>query len=202
MKSPAFIFDMSGVLLDFNLETIKNKVSASSDISVSKVERSWRNSKYLQSEIGRISSLSYFQYYSAQIGLTWSYEQWIKEWSQICTYNRHGIRLFNTLKSKFPVFILSNLAEYHKRAVELSFPNFWKVSCQNFLSYEMGLYKPDVQIYLTACAKIGIAPGDCYYFDDDEENVASAKRIGINAFHFCERNISHIYAALSKYELT
>jgi putative hydrolase of the HAD superfamily len=52
-----------------------------------------------------------------------------------------------------------------------------------FLSYEMGLKKPDKKIYEKAMAEIGAKPGQCLFFDDLEENLTAAKEVGLETHH-------------------
>ena len=52
-------------------------------------------------------------------------------------------------------------------------------------SAEVGLAKPDPAIYELALAKLGVAPGEAIFIDDNAENVHAAARLGIQAIH-CE----------------
>jgi hypothetical protein len=116
---------MSGVLLDFNLDVIRKKVADDSTLSLNQVCDFWRNEKYVQSELGLISSQDFFEFYSKEIELHWSYERWINEWANICSLNKNGSKLFHCLRrGGYKVCILSNLAEYHKNAVQQKFPEF------------------------------------------------------------------------------
>lgn len=193
MNKPVFLFDMSGVLLDFDLDTIKVNVAQSSSLSLNQVYDSWENEKYIQSELGQVTSQNFFKNYSVEIGLRWSYERWIDEWSSICSLNVNGINLYNYLcKKGYPVYILSNLAEYHKIAVEQKFFDFWNNSTANFLSYKMKLLKPDPEIFTSVCSKLNKLPSECFYFDDTLKNVTVAKEIGFRAFHFSDSNFESL----------
>lgn len=79
MNKPIFLFDMSGVLVDFDLDTLKSKLAQCSNLSLNQVSDSWKNTQYVQSELGQITSKSFFENYSIEIGLCWSYERWIDE---------------------------------------------------------------------------------------------------------------------------
>ena len=69
---------------------------------------------------------------------------------------------------------------------ELSFKDFSKVFDTSifdklFLSYEIGLIKPDDEIFRYVIKEIGDNPNNMCFFDDKLENVNSAKRNGMNA---------------------
>ena len=50
------------------------------------------------------------------------------------------------------------------------------------LSCDVGLSKPDPQIYLLACERLGVAPGDCLFVGDGaNDELAGAARVGMYA---------------------
>jgi putative hydrolase of the HAD superfamily len=48
-------------------------------------------------------------------------------------------------------------------------------------SAEVGLVKPEPQIYALACARLGLPPGACVFVDDHRPNVAAAADAGLRA---------------------
>lgn len=48
-------------------------------------------------------------------------------------------------------------------------------------SHEVGLAKPDSQIYLLACRRLGVDPGEAVFVDDSEMAVNGADSVGITA---------------------
>jgi len=49
------------------------------------------------------------------------------------------------------------------------------------ISGDVGMHKPEPEIYLLACERLGVAPGDCVFVDDLRENVGGAERVGMTA---------------------
>jgi 2-haloacid dehalogenase len=47
-----------------------------------------------------------------------------------------------------------------------------------------GLVKPDPRLYRLFCERYGLAPDSCVFIDDNEANVASAAKFGMNAIQF------------------
>jgi epoxide hydrolase-like predicted phosphatase len=47
------------------------------------------------------------------------------------------------------------------------------------ISGEVGLHKPQPEIYALAAERIGVEPGDCVFVDDLRENVEGAERAGM-----------------------
>lgn len=49
------------------------------------------------------------------------------------------------------------------------------------VSAEEGVAKPDPDIYLLTCRRLGLAPGRCLFVDDKPANVEGARRVGMHA---------------------
>jgi putative hydrolase of the HAD superfamily len=53
---------------------------------------------------------------------------------------------------------------------------------QIFLSFETGRLKPDEDAFLHVAGELSVKPGQIAFFDDNPQNVAAAKRAGMQAF--------------------
>ena len=53
-------------------------------------------------------------------------------------------------------------------------------------SSEVGLRKPDARIYELTCERIGVAPDASVFIDDNAENIAAARALGMETVHFGE----------------
>ena len=49
------------------------------------------------------------------------------------------------------------------------------------ISGDVGLHKPEPEIYLLACERLGVEPTDAVFVDDLRENCAGAEAVGITA---------------------
>ena len=49
------------------------------------------------------------------------------------------------------------------------------------ISGEVGLHKPQPEIFLLGAERIGVAPGECVFVDDLRENCAGAEAVGMKA---------------------
>jgi epoxide hydrolase-like predicted phosphatase len=54
------------------------------------------------------------------------------------------------------------------------------------ISAEVGLMKPDPQIYYLAARRLGILPAEALFVDDSAENIAGARAAGMQVLHFSE----------------
>ena len=64
------------------------------------------------------------------------------------------------------------------------------------VSGEIGMRKPDPEIFKHAANEIGIPPERCFFIDDLEENVLGAQAIGMGGYHFTRNNYKALRIAL------
>ncbi len=53
-------------------------------------------------------------------------------------------------------------------------------------SCEVGMRKPDPRIYELTCERIGVPPDASVFIDDNAENIAAARALGMETVHFGE----------------
>lgn len=59
--------------------------------------------------------------------------------------------------------------------------------CEDIVdSSHVGMRKPEPGIYRLACERLGIEPGEAVFVDDNAENIAAARALGMEAVHFLE----------------
>jgi len=188
-----FIFDIGGVLINFDKELILEKIANLSNKKKSEISYLHNFELVYKVETGRMSSFEYFNQYIKPLIPFWQYEDLINLWKENFSINKQGKEIFFEFKNKgFPVHILSNIGEIQKMAVEMLSPNFLNLSEKNFLSYKLGCYKPEPEIYLKVLDELKIKPQECIFLDDTINNVKTAKKIGMNAFIFSNKNLATI----------
>ncbi len=92
------------------------------------------------------------------------------------------IQFISLLKRKYKVYALSNTNEIHtevnrERGI---FNSFDKV----FLSFKLGMKKPNEKIYREILKDIKLQPPDIVFIDDNEENIKKASEIGFKTIKF------------------
>lgn len=101
---------------------------------------------------------------------------------------RERLDCIGRLKEKYRLFLLSNTNEIHWH---YSVEDFFTCAGHTvdyyfnriFLSYEMGLAKPDKAIFLRAVEESGVNPEETLFIDDSADNCAAARGAGLHAFH-------------------
>ena len=94
--------------------------------------------------------------------------------------NSELIDFFENLSSRCRTAILSNSFVGARRREQERY-GFEDLCERIFYSHELGLLKPDSKIYELVCTEMGVAPNQCFFFDDVEENVQAARRLGMTS---------------------
>jgi epoxide hydrolase-like predicted phosphatase len=90
---------------------------------------------------------------------------------------------FRRLRPRYRTAILSNAAEGGRREEDRRY-GFATMADVLVYSYEVGIEKPDEQIYEITCQRLGVHPSEVVFLDDLEANVAAASRLGMRAVLF------------------
>ncbi len=81
----------------------------------------------------------------------------------------------------YRIYLLSNYSDYlfNAHTKGKAFLNYLD---GRVVSYEVHQTKPDADIYKTLLAKYDLKPEECVFFDDREENTATAISLGIKSY--------------------
>ena len=90
------------------------------------------------------------------------------------------------LKEKFTLHVLSNTNPVHWAMAENGYFRYKGLTVSDFfdkifLSCELGVEKPEPEIFEKVVAGIGCAPDDILFFDDSEVNCEAARKCGLQA---------------------
>lgn len=183
----ALIFDLGGVLVDVDFG---RAIAAWARASGQPLEALRRrpllqlSPAFQAHERGEIPDAAYFAALREAFGLALDDEAMASGWNAIIGGPVPGMAtLVRDLAARLPLYVFSNTnaahVEYFKpRHQELLAP-FRDVIC----SCEIGHRKPEREAFEKVAARIGAAPGRIGFFDDNPENVASARALGMQAFH-------------------
>jgi len=193
-KSPivdCIIFDVGRVLLDFPWKEHAEEADVSPECK-----------KILNEKI--VTSPLWGEF---DLGIR-PYEEIIDEFASYAPEYDHEIREFLTtlddcispywytedllagLKRKgYTLYYLSNWSEHSYNYLRgKGIMNFTRYMKGGIWSFKEHLAKPDPKIYEALIRRYGLTPSRCLFIDDNEKNVAAAKKAGIGAILFTEYN--------------
>jgi len=100
-----------------------------------------------------------------------------------------NIRLIQRLKKEYQLFLLSNTNELHINSIKettgmFSYSKFIRQFDHVYYSYEMGMRKPNKNIFQKVIKNQKIKPEETLYVDDNKANIATGESLGFKTWHF------------------
>ena len=194
-----FLFDIGHVLVDFETEDFLHRVARETGRAVEPLSE-YDMEKIDEVEKGEISDAEYVEYLNESKGLSWTVVDLITIWSRMFRVNETGRGLFlNAMKAGVLVYTLSNIAKHHIDAIESNWGGFFDGAAGLFLSYQIGVRKPDPVIYRYVLDELGAKGEQCFFVDDRPENIDAARGAGIQAHQFIPENHAAIQSAAADF---
>jgi putative hydrolase of the HAD superfamily len=106
-----------------------------------------------------------------------------EEWRRSQAAIGPNVELAASLRPDYKVSILSNADASLRRRLEHEIGIhhlFDDIVC----SAEVGMAKPEPGVFGLACSRLGLAPAECVFVDDYEQNVKAAMDLGMRAVLF------------------
>lgn len=187
------VFDLGRVLIDFDetrisrriLESVPPQGGRAERISLEELYLKLFNSDILERfEKGKLSPKDFFGNVRERFGLEVSYRELVKIWCNIFTEKPEMIKLVRKLRRLgYELFLLSNIDVLHHQYVKRHFKVLDYFS-RIFLSYQMGMAKPEARVYRRVVRAAGRPARDVFYVDDREEFVEAGRTQGLSAVLF------------------
>ncbi len=93
------------------------------------------------------------------------------------------VAMLHDLRSKAPCCDLTNTNVVHARVWSNLFPAVANSFDRIFASHEMGMRKPEREVFDHVSREIGVAAQSIVFFDDHLENILSAAAASLQAVH-------------------
>jgi putative hydrolase of the HAD superfamily len=189
-KIEGVLFDIGGVLLGFDHMKSCRALAVLSGLEPKEVyKRLFASGLETEFDLGMPSELFYKKALKALEASpktlsqeTLPYDRFFEIWGAIFTERVEMRELVAELRGSIRLFILSNTNKAHYSYIEEHFSWFKGFEC--FLSFELGLRKPDPAIFKAVIDGMGLSPSSILYIDDIEGHVTAAKEAGLEAMLF------------------
>lgn len=183
------IFDLGGVLLDID---IKLAIPAFSKIGIT-----------LGDNFDDLEKLKVFELFEKGTMDTFSFRNELRKWTDkplsdgeidkawnsiIIDFPDERIKLLNSLKSKYRIYLLSNTNEIHEKyydeMVKNRTGNSIRALFQNvYYSHVIHLRKPDIEAFQYIIRDCNLNPKETLFIDDFINNIKAAKKTGLHTRH-------------------
>lgn len=176
----SIVFDVGGVLMaDVPLRKIAEELSLRFSMSEEQLHSHlYPTEHWTLLTLGKISEDEYWDHFlkASEVDLD---KGELKE--KVRTALRpiaDNVELIPQLKDKYELAILSNHAKEWSQFMMKEF-DFFRHFRQTIFSCDVGLRKPDPQIYKLAMTKLGCEPEECLFIDDKQRNTDGAQKVGM-----------------------
>ena len=181
------LFDLGRVLVDFDHLRSAERIAAFCSKTPRQIyDLFFESDATIAFEAGKITPEDFYLQVKQMLDLKLSYTSFEPIWNDIfflSAQNRSVFGLVNNLRANYKTAMLSNINILHYEYLKKNFPIF-EVFDKVFLSFQLGLIKPDKEIYNFVIRDLGVSPQEIFYTDDRCALVESAKSLGIRGCVF------------------
>ncbi|MDB5226533.1 MAG: hypothetical protein JWN78_726 [Bacteroidota bacterium] len=195
------LFDLGKVIFDYSWNNTFLYWSDITGIPLEEIQsRFVLNEIWNEYECGKKSPQEICRFINSQINIKLTQKEFEEGCNNIYLELYEGINeLLMELKNKYRIAALTNTNEVHCKVwlkrYENTLVHFEKI----FISNEMGMRKPDKNIYLQTLKQLNVQPQEVLFLDDLKENIESAKSIGIHTIQVS--SFQQMKTELQKYRM-
>ena len=182
------LFDFGGVLVDLDKQRCINAFAELGFDIVPYLGTFQQGGFFSDFERGEISVAEFCNILREKSGnANLTDAQIVEAWKRyLLDVPEERLEMLLRLKEKFTLHVLSNTNPVHWSMAENGYFRYKGLTVSDFfdkifLSCELGVEKPEPEIFEKVVASIGCAPDDILFFDDSEVNCEAARQCGLQA---------------------
>lgn len=184
------IFDLGGVILNIEYQLT---VEAFKKLGVDNFEQQFSQAQQTHLfdlyEKGQLSSPEFRNEVKKHLGNHLSDTDIDHAWNALLLdLPAERLVLLNKVKAAYPTFLLSNTNDIHIETFNANLKNTYGLNNLSehfhklYLSYEVGMRKPDAEIFELVLSENKLKPEETLFIDDSPQHIASAQQLGIQAY--------------------
>jgi putative hydrolase of the HAD superfamily len=141
-----------------------------------------------QFEMGLISPKDFISGFQKQLPNA-STEEILTAWNAVLLdFPLYRLEFLQMLSKKYRLFLLSNTDSIHIETFEQKtgitfYSDFYHCFEKVYFSFEIGIRKPDIEIYNYVLNKHELSPKRTLFIDDKKENTDAAQTLGIQVWN-------------------
>lgn len=178
------IFDFGDVFINLNKKETENEFRKLGLKSLNP-EILKANDLFEKGELSEIAFLEHFQKFIPNASI----EEIRDAWNTIIgDFPLYRLEFLQNLVSKYRLFLLSNtdaihINHFNSKCGQSFSEEFYKCFEKIHFSYEMGMRKPDTNIYKQLIEEHKLSPSHTLFVDDKKENTDAAKSLGMQVWN-------------------
>lgn len=196
MPITTIIFDIGNVILHFDYLRAARRFEEATQLPLETIEKHFYFSELerLYSK-GKVSSDGFFDTLKRELDLKIDFETFAAIWNDIFWLNHSVEDLIKALKGKYRLAAITNTTDLHFRYWLDNFPVLGLIE-KFFPSHELGMRKPDPELFRAALKELNAKPEETVFVDDMEENAHAAQALGMRTVHY--RSTEELISEFSK----
>lgn len=198
----ALLFDFGGVIVEIDFNRAFEIWGTHSGVPAPVIRSRFSfDSCYASHERGQIGADVYFDSLRASLGIRISDEQFREGWNSIFVGEIPGVAaLLRQAKALVPLYVFSNSNPTHHAYWAREYADILVHFQKIFVSFRLGRRKPEAEAFALVSSEIGVPLENIMFFDDTNENVESARRLGMRTIRV--KSIADIKDALGNIQIS
>ncbi len=184
------IFDLGNVIINIDVPlTVQALVELAPEKSASLAQEVLKTDFFFDFEVGRINDQEFREGMRAKLGDHVTDEAIDLAWNALLLdIPPARLDLIQALREDYRLFLLSNTNNIHIECIvrqmeEEGQPALEELFEKVYYSHDMGLRKPDPEIYQQVLEENSLIAEETAFLDDNESNIISARELGIHGIH-------------------
>ncbi len=179
----AIVFDLGGVLVEVDPERCFRFWSEHSTSTAETLRRQFViDGPYERHERGEIEFSEYAAHLRRRFAIELDDALMREGWNALLGDALPGAAdAIKQASRRYPCFLFSNSNAVHQAVWSQSQRQLLAPLRGQFVSSDLGMRKPELSAYKKIAELAGFAPSELLFFDDLEQNVTAARRVGLQA---------------------
>lgn len=146
-------------------------------------------------DLGQFSEDDIINYFLSYEGVNSTKEKIREDVDSYLHIDNQLVDTIKNLKNKgYKIALLSNgNSSFFERKLYIMFPEFKSLFDEIIISSNIGMVKPNDDIYFYALDKINSKPEESVFIDDNKMNIDAAENLGIKSFLYTDANSFNNY---------
>lgn len=183
----AIIFDLGGVILNIDYNVTREAFEKSGITNFHEMySQAAADDLFENLETGAIAEEDFYKEFNKRIQTPLDKNEIRENWNALLlSFREKSLEFLEAIKSKYKLYLLSNTNHIHLHAFNKiyytasrnkPFENFFDKA---YYSCEMGLRKPNADIYEFVLKENKLEAGKTLFIDDSVQNIEAAKGVGL-----------------------
>jgi len=187
----ALLFDLGGVVIDIDFQRAFARWAETTSCDAALLRELFsQDEAFKLHETGQLTDDEYFESLRVSLGINISSAELLDGWNAIFVGEMPGISgLLAKAAARVPLYAFTNTNQAHHLYWSRHHGNFVSHFNEIFVSYKIGLRKPDAEAFRFVVQAIGMPPERILFFDDVLANIEGARACGFQTVHVTTTSI-------------